>query len=193
VQSDGIKTHIDDKRKSLNCKNAYWGTEEINVTHEILQSEHKKSSIDHREEISFNQYCESRKYYILAADTIVVKDGHILGKPKSTLDARTMLMSLSGEWHEVITGISLLSTDTGHELIETVTTRVKFRIISKELLDQYCLTNEPYDKAGSYGIQGYGSLLVERIEGDYCNVMGLPIQKVSVMLENMGIQPLSWL
>ncbi len=156
-----------------------------------LQNQHSESN---NEEIWVqNQLHEPKEDYILAADTIVVKDGLILGKPTSESNARDMLQSLSGEWHEVITGISLISVITGKEIIDTESTRVKFRNISEDLLNKYCSTPEPYDKAGAYGIQGYGSLIVEKIEGDYCNVMGLPVQKVSNMLEKMGIQPLSWL
>jgi septum formation protein len=130
---------------------------------------------------------------VLAADTVVARKGHILGKPATREDALRMLRLLSGGWHEVVTGITLINTGTGEEATAVETTRVKFRKADEKLLGRYADAAEPYDKAGAYGIQGYGALLVERIEGDYHNVMGLPLQRLSQMLESMGIEPLSWL
>lgn len=132
-------------------------------------------------------------YLVLAADTVVARDGHILGKPENRGDVLRMLRLLSGGWHEVITGITLIRTNTGEEKTAAEITRVKFRDADEDFLARYADTAEPYDKAGAYGIQGYGVFLVERIEGDYHNVMGLPLQRLSRMLESMGIEPLSWL
>ena len=132
-------------------------------------------------------------YLVLAADTVVARDGHILGKPKNRGDALRMLRLLSGGWHEVITGITLIRTNTGEEQTAAEITRVKFRDADEDYLARYADTAEPYDKAGAYGIQGYGVFLVERIEGDYHNVMGLPLHRLSRMLEGVGIGPLSWL
>lgn len=132
-------------------------------------------------------------YLVLAADTVVARNGYILGKPANREDALRMLRLLSGGWHEVITGMTLLSTMTGEELTATETTQVKFREADEDFLARYVDTPEPYDKAGAYGIQGYGALLVEQIDGDYHNVMGLPLQRLSRMLESMGIEPLTWL
>jgi septum formation protein len=132
-------------------------------------------------------------YLVLAADTVVARNGSILGKPETREDALRMLRMLSGGWHDVVTGITLLNTVTGEEATAVETTRVKFRDADEKLLGRYADAAEPYDKAGAYGIQGFGALLVERIDGDYHNVMGLPLQRLSQMLESMGIEPLSWL
>ena len=130
---------------------------------------------------------------ILAADTVVAKDDHILGKPLDRTDAERMLRLLSGAWHEVITGMTLIRTDTGAECNVTEITRVKFRELDEALIRRYVETGEPGDKAGAYGVQGYGAVLVERIEGDYCNVMGLPLQRLTTLLESLGTDPLGWM
>ena len=119
------------------------------------------------------------KGIILAADTIVFHKGKILGKPLGEEDARSMLETLSGDIHEVITGIALLNKDETKKIIlDHCTTKVHFKELTKEMLDNYIATGESMDKAGSYAIQGYGAVLVEEIQGDYSNVVGLPISKL---------------
>ena len=113
---------------------------------------------------------------ILGADTIVVVGGEVLEKPGDSEDARSMLCRLSGRTHEVTTGVCLMSN--GKERVETETTLVKMTQISVAEVDFYIAKGEPMDKAGAYGIQGYGATLVERIEGDFFAVMGLPIAPV---------------
>jgi len=130
---------------------------------------------------------------VLAADTVVAREGHILGKPVDRADAERMLRLLSGSWHDVITGMTLLRADTGEAQSAAETTRVKFRELDETLIRRYLETDEPSDKAGAYAVQGFGAVLVERIVGDYYNVMGLPIQRLSGMLEEFGTEPLSWL
>ncbi len=130
---------------------------------------------------------------VLAADTTVVVDGSILGKPADKQDALRMLNLIGGRWHEVITGITLAHGKSGQVLTQAERTRVKIREISPDFAERYIGTGEPFDKAGSYGIQGFGSLLVEEIEGCYFNVMGLPLYKLSTMLQTLGMTPLSWL
>lgn len=117
---------------------------------------------------------------VIGADTVVACDGKILGKPKDKNDAKAMLKLLSGREHMVYTGVSVIYG----ERIETfcVGTKVRFFSLSDEEIDNYISTGEPMDKAGAYGIQGYGSLLVEGIEGDYFNVVGLPISKLNRVL-----------
>lgn len=113
---------------------------------------------------------------VIGADTIVVLDGKILGKPKDKDDAYYMLRSLSGREHEVITGVCLMlnrKATTFH-----CVSKVKFYSLSEEEIRHYILSGEPMDKAGSYGIQGKGCVLVESIEGDYFNIVGLPISRV---------------
>lgn len=122
---------------------------------------------------------------IIAADTIVVIDGQILGKPKDEADAARMLRLLSGRRHEVMTGLTVLK---GAQLQSCVVrTGIEFRALSEREIAAYVATGEPMDKAGAYGIQGKGSLLVEKISGDYFNVMGLPVMRLSRMLERFGI------
>lgn len=130
---------------------------------------------------------------VLGADTIVVCDGAILGKPQDAEDALQMLRRLNGREHLVITGVALLEVARGivvREQREIVRTRVWFRQVSEEHLRRYVATGEPMDKAGAYGAQGYGSTLIERIEGCYFNVVGLPLSRVCTMLEAWGVTPL---
>ena len=117
---------------------------------------------------------------ILAADTIVVCDGQILGKPQTEADARRMLNLLSGRDHQVITGVTLRR---GQRLLtQTETTRVWFRELSQAEIAAYIASGEPMDKAGAYGIQGRASVFIPRIDGDYFNVMGLPLCRLDQML-----------
>ena len=124
--------------------------------------------------------------FILGSDTIVDKDGVILEKPKSEDDATDMLVKLSGSWHEVHTGVALyrIGHGSGDDTIELVssfteTAKVKFADLSSEDIYAYVKTGEPMDKAGSYGIQGIGGQMVERMEGDFFAVMGLPMNRLS--------------
>jgi len=118
---------------------------------------------------------------LLGADTTVVIEDEIAGKPVDIEDARRMLKALSGKWHEVLTGVTLLR---GHKILSDVAvTRVKFSEMSEPEIDWYVSTGEPMDKAGAYGIQGYASRFVECIEGSYSNVVGLPVQMVYRMLQ----------
>ncbi len=116
-----------------------------------------------------------RKGIVLGADTVVVLDGESLGKPVSAADAGSMLGRLSGRKHQVITGMTLVDAGTGQRVSVHAETRVTFRSISREEIDAYVRTGEPLDKAGAYGVQGYGGLFVESIDGCYYNVVGLPL------------------
>jgi septum formation protein len=134
-----------------------------------------------------------RSGIVIGADTIVVLDGEILGKPEDTQEALAMLRRLNGREHQVVTGIALLDIVDGkvvREQCDVVCTRVWFRQVSEEHLRRYVDTGEPMDKAGAYGTQGYGSTLIERIEGCYFNVVGLPVSRLCAMLEEWGITPL---
>ena len=121
---------------------------------------------------------------VIGADTVVVRDGAALGKPKDAEDAVAMLLSLSGRDHQVCTGVTVCRGD--RVLTQVEETQVTFRDLTEAEVRQYVSTGEPMDKAGAYGIQGYGALLVERIEGDYFNVMGLPVCRLGRMLAGMG-------
>jgi septum formation protein len=122
---------------------------------------------------------------VIGADTVVVVDGRILGKPADAADARRMLKLLSGRDHDVLTGLSFLTMPTGAETVHVESTRVSFLPLSDEGIEDYLLTGEPFDKAGAYGIQGIGGRFISRIEGCYFNVMGLPISRVSSIISIM--------
>ena len=122
---------------------------------------------------------------VIAADTIVVIDGRELGKPHSEEEALAMLRLLSGRTHEVVT---VLSVCKGSRIeSEAVVTKVTFRALSDPELRAYIRTGEPMDKAGSYGIQGYGAMFVSHLEGDYFSVMGLPLCPLCRMLRGFGV------
>jgi septum formation protein len=123
---------------------------------------------------------------VLGADTIVVLDDEVLEKPRDAEDAVVMLSRLQGRRHEVITAICLLAG--GRELEAADRTAVYFRPASEALIRGYVATGEPMDKAGAYGIQGYGAALVDRIEGDFFGVMGLPVRLVLDLLGQAGVE-----
>jgi septum formation protein len=126
---------------------------------------------------------------ILGADTLVVLNGEALGKPAGPQEAYDMLTRLQGREHRVITGVALVDAGSGACLLEHEITRVWMRVLTPREIWRYVATGEPLDKAGAYGIQGKGALLVERIEGCYFNVVGLPLGKVAGMLERFGLDP----
>jgi septum formation protein len=120
---------------------------------------------------------------IIAADTIVVKENETIGKPKNKLDARKTLQSLSGQKHNVITGFALIENNSSIKIVDYEMTEVYFKELDINDIEAYLETNEYLDKAGSYAIQGKGSLLVEKINGCYFNVVGLPISKINDSLK----------
>lgn len=124
--------------------------------------------------------------WILGADTIVLIDNRILGKPNSKANARDMLSTLSNRWHKVITGICILNPhgDISHQ--GAVTSDVKIKALTRDEIDRYIKTGEPMDKAGAYGIQGIGAFMVEAIKGSYSNVVGLPIHSLIKALIDVG-------
>jgi len=121
------------------------------------------------------------KLIVLGADTTVVCGGEILAKPESAADARRMLRLLSGRTHQVLTGVAAATREGVVSAVES--TEVVFAEIPEAELERYCATAEPLDKAGAYGIQGYTARWIPRIEGDYFNVMGLPIARVVRLVE----------
>lgn len=125
---------------------------------------------------------------IVSADTIVVIDGKILGKPKDTQDAARMLQLLSGRTHTVYTGLTVFAN--GESRTQVVSTAVTFRDLTDAEIAAYIETGEPMDKAGAYGIQGYGSMFVSHLDGDYFCVMGLPVCTLAGMLRAAGVQVL---
>lgn len=132
---------------------------------------------------------ENPEAVIIAADTVVALDGEVLGKPHSEAEAAEMLRKLSGREHQVYTGFTVRRGErvvTGHQR-----TGVHFRPLSEQEIAAYVATGEPMDKAGAYGIQGFGALLVEGIQGDYFNVMGLPVCLLGENLKEFGIDCLA--
>jgi septum formation protein len=123
----------------------------------------------------------------LGADTVVVLDGRILGKPRDEVEARAMLGALSGRAHEVWTGVALV-TDAGVR-VEAVRTAVWFRRLEEAEIAAYVASGEPMDKAGAYGIQGGAARFVDRLDGSYTNVVGLPVEMVGEMLGHSGLRP----
>ena len=126
---------------------------------------------------------------VLAADTIVVLGDEIFGKPQEESDAINMLLKLSGKTHIVMTAVTIgIMTDEEAKFHTiSVTSRVEFTKLTASDCKEYCHTNEPYDKAGGYGIQGYGSAFIKRINGSYSNIVGLPIHEVVQLLKELGI------
>jgi septum formation protein len=122
---------------------------------------------------------------IIGADTMVVLDGRVLGKPKDEQEAREMLGHLSGHTHRVITGLALINTQSGHRIVESVESKVSFRPLSGEEIDSYIATREPMDKAGAYGIQERGGDFVTQVQGCYTNVVGLPVSCLLKSLEKI--------
>ncbi len=125
--------------------------------------------------------------WILAADTTVVLDGRILGKPDSEKHARQMLSLLSGKTHQVITAVSLLRAGTDSADGFMTCTDVTFRVLDRAWIEGYVATGEPMDKAGAYGVQGIGAILVRNINGSYTNVVGLPLDETVDLLSRAGI------
>lgn len=147
------------------------GTPPMQIVEQLATRKAKAAAKDHPNDI------------ILAADTLVVLKGRILGKPKDEQDAKAMLKLLSGNVHQVYTGYCIVADGKlleGHEC-----TSVEFYALKEEEIEAYVATGEPMDKAGAYGIQGRGALLVKRIDGDFYNVMGLPIGKINKLLKTL--------
>ena len=124
---------------------------------------------------------------IIAADTIGVIGKKLLGKPHTADEARKMLAQISGKSHEVITGFTVLDTASNKVFSGTVNTKVYIKKLTGQEIAAYVRTGEPLDKAGAYGIQGLGAVIVEKIEGDYYNVMGLPLNALTNALKEFGV------
>ena len=133
--------------------------------------------------------CAPPDAVIIAADTVDALDNEILGKPHTAQEAAEMLQKLSGRQHTVYTGVAVRQNDT--ELVEREAAQVHFRPLSPQEIRAYIATGEPMDKAGAYGVQGYGCLFVEGIVGDYYNVMGLPVCRLGRMLRQFGVDSLA--
>ncbi len=127
---------------------------------------------------------------IIAGDTLIVThDQCVLGKPRTATEAYKMLQSLVGNWHRVISAVAMIDASTSKSLVRYLWTRVKFRSLAKDILRDYVSTKEPLGKAGGYAIQGKGAYFIERIEGSYTSVVGLPLELVIEMFDVFGIEP----
>jgi septum formation protein len=129
--------------------------------------------------------CNGGRFFI-GADTIVVSEGEVMGKPRDAADAERMLRKLSGAVHEVITGFSVFDRETGREVSEAVKTRVFFKPLRLDEIHAYIATGCPFDKAGAYAIQGNAAYMIRGIEGSYTNVVGLPLCEVVEALRTLG-------
>ena len=131
-----------------------------------------------------------RSALIIAADTLVVCEGRLLGKPHTETEAREMLEAINGKQHSVITGFTIMDAGDNRAVSGSVETRVYVKRLTSEEIVAYVKSGEPLGKAGGYAIQGLGSVIVERIEGDYCNVVGLPLGALAESLQEFGVRVL---
>jgi septum formation protein len=143
-----------------------------------------ETPVDYVERLAREKALAVRGRLVLGADTTVVVRDEVLEKPADAADALRMLRKLQGRTHQVVTSVALVAAERVHQATDV--TNVTFRRMSDELLEAYIATGEPMDKAGAYGIQGYGAALVERIEGDFFSVMGLPLRLVLGLMEEAG-------
>jgi septum formation protein len=168
--------------------------ERLGLEFEIVPAEIDESYVDHEmpadhcerlaREKAVSVAYKRKDALVLGSDTIVLLGRNVMGKPRSKKDAVDMLLQLSGRTHEVYTGVAVAYEGRIESTLERV--QVRFRNLDRELCEGYVATGEPLDKAGAYGIQGYGSALVERIDGDYFAVMGLPVVRTLELFRRHG-------
>lgn len=160
-------------------------------TKDIEEVSEKENVVDQIKDISWKKVIavaeENRDEYVVGADTVVEIDGIILGKPRTEEEAKNMLRSLSGRDHRVITAYSIVNLAKNIDITNAVESRVYFKSISEEEIKWYVESREPMDKAGAYGIQGLGSIFVDKIDGDFFAIMGFPINHFIKTLNNLGI------
>lgn len=177
------------RRELLTQVGAVFEVEKSDVEELTDPSWSPKETVRHLAEIKALAVAQKHEEgIVLGADTVVVDGDKVLGKPEDKEDAKAMLKGLSGRSHEVMTAVVLVDASGEKPLWGSVeTTKVKFKTLSDEEIEAYVLTGESMDKAGAYGIQGYGALLVEQLEGCYFNVVGLPLVKTAEGLKKFGI------
>ncbi len=155
----------------------------------------------HHEQLTAGELCQMNAYYksrhvskkfpdavVLGVDTLVTLNGKVFGKPKNLKEAQRMLKALSGNIHEVMSGVCLIHLRNHHQKILVERTRVKFRKLSAEEIHEYLSRINPLDKAGGYAIQEHGDIIVEKIFGSYSNVVGLPMERLQRELANFGVE-----
>lgn len=175
----------------------FWLLEGLGLKINIIRSKVKESKFDIRNPEKLAKTLALAKAQgatrkvgkgiVIGADTIVVLRGKVLGKPEDEREAKAMLRKLSGRTHEVMTGLAVVDASTGKKTIDCVRTKVKFRKLTEEEISSYVATGEPLDKAGAYGIQGRAGVFVEKIDGCYCNVVGLPLARLAEILKDYGV------
>lgn len=168
----------------------------VGITHEVRPADIDESYLEGETPHAHAERLAREKSIAVAAtetdavtigsDTIVVIDGQVLGKPRDRAHAQRMLRQLSGRTHEVMTGVAATRGDRTVSAVETV--RVVFRRLDDEEIEAYIDTGEPMDKAGAYGIQGFGATIVSKVNGDYFAVMGLPLTRLVQQLETLGLR-----
>jgi len=164
--------------KVLRFETAETDPKEEDLENGVLQNAYEKARVGLKQ-------VEDKTPLIIAADTLVSIEGQVLGKPAGKLEAVRMLKLLSGKKHRVITGLVLMN-EKGESIQSAVNSWVFFRKLNLTEIDKYVDTPEPYDKAGSYAVQGLGSLFIEKIEGSYSNIMGFPIEQFLKDLEKIS-------
>lgn len=168
--------------------------ENMNLKFDIIKSEIEETTIENESPKDLVKRLSYEKAYdiasknldsiVIGADTVVVLDNNVLGKPKDEDEAFNMLKQMSGREHDVITGVSILCLDLKKEICDYCVSKVKFKNLSDEEIYSYIKTGECMDKAGAYGIHGLGGLLDEYIKGDYFNIVGFPISSAAEILKN---------
>lgn len=166
----------------------------VGIPHEVRPSNIDESQLDgeqprdHAERLAREKAAvvEARDAIVIGSDTIVVVDGHVLGKPRDESEAMEMLRRLSGRSHVVMTGVAVRWRDKIASAVEEV--GVTFRELTDDEISRYVATREPMDKAGAYGIQGFGATIVERVDGDYFAVMGLALGTLISLCRELGLR-----
>jgi len=171
--------------------------ENLGIDFEILVSDADESKIDKKsvsppiyvqelallKAVSAAEKLKDKNALIISADTVVCLEGQILGKPKDDEDAEAMLLMLSGKCHSVFSGICVMDAKTLKSVCAKEETKVLFKELTPETIKNYVKTGEPRDKAGAYAVQGLGALFTEKVEGDFFNVIGLPVKRLFDILE----------
>lgn len=175
--------------------------EQIGLEFEIRESEYEEDMAAMADPVELVKFLALNKakavaqHYsdaiVIGADTFVIFDNQFIGKPKDKDDARRMLRLLSGQTNNIITGFAVIDTATGRVVNGFDRADVTIRELTDEDIENYIETGEPLDKAGAFGIQGVGAVIVEKVDGDYHNIMGLPLSKIYAILKEFGIDALA--
>ena len=160
--------------------------DETRLPHESAENYVRRVAQAKARAISEPARAAAERAIVIAADTTVVAEGQILAKPDDAADARRMLSLFNGKTHEVLTALCVINVPAAKEALHVEKTRVEFLKMSKEEIESYIQTGEPFDKAGAYGIQGIAGRFATRIEGCYFNVLGLPLSRLWTTLQSLG-------